>query len=157
MVVRRWIGAISQLPLVRFFAKRIQDDSRLHAGVLFKWIELEDLIQVFREVDDYSGVAALARQAGAPAAPEYRRSELAACGKRLDNILIRFRYDNADRDLAIVRTVGGIQRAVAVAEAHCALNPSFQIQLQVSGVRRLCNVRKGTGLLDLDQTHDWPP
>ena len=65
--------------------------------------------------------------------------------------------DDADRDLAIIRRVGGVERARAVVEAHLAA----ELAAQFGGERRgvdvdalhavgVVDVRRGAGLVEAD-------
>ena len=87
----------------------IEHDAGLHARDLRRRIEREDAVQVLREIDHHRDVAALPGEAGARAARQDRRADFAArCDRRLDVGFVE-RNDQPDRDLPVVRGVGGIR------------------------------------------------
>ena len=68
------------------------------------------------------------------AAAEHGRAVLAADGDGGDYIVGIFGEDNADRDLAVVGTVGGVEGAAAVVEANLAAKMAAQRGFQRLGV-----------------------
>src|SRR4051794_21321052 len=80
-------------------------------------------------VDDHRNVAALAGDAGARPARENRRAVLMTDLDGADAVIGRARNDDADRNLAIVRRVGGVERAIAGAESHFACNRRAEVCL----------------------------
>ena len=67
-----------------------------------RWIDADDVIQMFRCIDNDGDVAALPGDAGARAACEHRSTMMAAHLHRADDVIDRLRNDDADRDLAVV-------------------------------------------------------
>ncbi len=91
VVVRRRIGPEGEIVLLRSCPRRsIEHDTRLDARSLRHGVDLEDPVQVLREVDDHRDVAALAGEAGAAAAREHRRTVLA--GRRRSSRRRRRRF-----------------------------------------------------------------
>src|SRR5581483_5648482 len=79
---------------------------------------------------DDGGVAALAGEARAPSTRKKRRLVTSASRNRLDDVLDRMRHDDANRDLPVVGSVGGVKRSAAGVEAHVAGYPRAQIALE---------------------------
>ena len=73
-------------------------------------VGVADLREVLGVVDDYREVDRLAGQAGPAAAVDDRRAELVTGPVGGDDIVQRLGDDDADRDLPVVRGVGGVQR-----------------------------------------------
>src|SRR5207302_354519 len=84
-----------------------------------------------REVDDDGDVAALAREARAPAVGEDRRPVLAADRDGLDDVVGRLRDHDPDRELPVVRAAGRVERAVAGTEADLALDRPLELALEL--------------------------
>ena len=97
--------------LVRFGARRAAYRARRPAARARSAvrIDLEDPVHVLREVEDDRDVAALAGEARAGAAREHRRAELPARRDSGGDVVGVARNDEADRDLAVVGAVGGVQ------------------------------------------------
>src|SRR5205823_3279933 len=89
-------------------------------------------VEVLRHVDDDGGIAALAGQARASAAPEHGNAVAAAHGQRLQDVVDRPRQHHPDRDLAIIGGVGGVKRSAAVVEAHLARGLPAEVAGQVA-------------------------
>ena len=97
-------------------------------------IKLDNLCHVLREVEHDGDVAALPGQRSPSAAAEHRRAVLAANGDGGDYIVGIFGKDNADGDLAVVGTVGGVEGSAAVVEANLATKMAAQRGFQRLGV-----------------------
>ncbi len=92
------------------------------------------LVQVLGPVDHDGDVAAAAGQAGAAAAREERRAMSPADRDRLDHIVDVPRDHDADRHLAVVRAVGGVQGAAAGVESDLAADRLAQLGRDRPGV-----------------------
>src|SRR5882757_8586167 len=100
----------------------VENDSGLHAGDAADGIDFENPRHVFRKIENDGDVAALSGERCAAAAAEEWRAELAAQSDGGENIVgIAGEYD-ADGDLAVIGTVGGVKGASAAVEADFALD-----------------------------------
>ena len=133
--VRGGIGAERQLMFLRAVAQRIQNDAGLDAREFSGRVDLQNLVHVLREVQNHGDVAGLPGEARAGAARQDRRAEFPARGHRRDHIVVIARNHEANRNLAVIRAVGGIQRAASAVEAHLALHHAFQFVLEFAGLR----------------------
>ena len=82
-IMSRRVGRECQLVHFGLVAQGVQHDTRLNARKSLLRINFENLIHVLRKVEDHRDVAALAGQAGARSAGQYRRAVLSAgryCG-----------------------------------------------------------------------------
>ena len=79
-------------------------------------------IHVLREIEHERRVARLSGEAGAAAAREYRDRVFARQRERRDHVALVPRNHDADGHLAIVRRIGGVDRASAGVEAHFAFD-----------------------------------
>src|SRR5438045_956412 len=102
------IGTERQLPLTRGVAQIVADGAGLHAAQLAVPINGDDFVEVLRPVNNNSGVAALAGEAGTASTREHWRAELAANRDSLNNVINAARDHSADRDLAIIRAIDGV-------------------------------------------------
>lgn len=112
----------------------VEDDARLHHGAAPLRVEGYHAVHVPGEVEDHRHVAALSRQAGAAAAAEHGGGMLAAESERGDGVLFVAREDDADRHLAVVGAVSGVEGAAAGVEAHLAAQAAPQVARQGGGV-----------------------
>ncbi|HEX3818002.1 MAG TPA: hypothetical protein VHW03_06925 [Chthoniobacterales bacterium] len=103
--------------LLRGPAKIVEDRAGLDAAEPFFDVDLKHFVEVFRHVENDRGVATLARQTRATAAPGDRRAHLARDRNRGDDIGYRFRNDDADWSLSIIGAVGRVKRAAAIVES----------------------------------------
>jgi hypothetical protein len=101
-VVRGWVGSEGEVVALRRGAQVVEHDARLDTRQLAVGIDFEYLVQVFGEVQDDGGVAALAREAGAAATVEQRRSIGATERHRRQHVIGRARHDHANRWLPVV-------------------------------------------------------
>jgi hypothetical protein len=99
-------------------------------------IDLQDPVHVLREIQNDRHVAALTREAGAGSPRQYRRSISAARRYGCDYIIVISRNDKPDRNLSVVRTIGGVQRTTAAVEADLAANLAPQQPFEVDGLRK---------------------
>ncbi len=83
-------------------------------------IDGEDAVAVPREIEDHRHVAALPRQAGAGAAREDGRAELAAYRHGGHDVVGVAGADDPDRHLPVVGRIGRVQRAAGRVEPHLA-------------------------------------
>src|SRR5262245_9395421 len=114
-------------------AEGIEHHSGLHAREPLDRINLEDLVHVLREIQDDRDVAALAGKARPCAAGQHRGAEFPADGNCRHDVIAVTRNDEADRDLSIVRAVGGIERTAGAVEAHLAAYLPLQLTLEFGG------------------------
>jgi hypothetical protein len=112
----------------------IQNYSGLDSRDAVLGIDLEDISHVLREVENDRYVAALSGERGAAAATEKRSAELVADGDGGEDVVGVTRENYADGDLAVVRTVRGIEGAAAVVEFHVAADLSSQGFVQPQGI-----------------------
>ena len=112
------IGGEGEVMFLRGVAEMIEDDSGLDAGDAALGINLEDVAHVLGEVEHHGHVAALAGKGSASAAAEKRSAEFAAGRDGGEDILRVIRKNHTDGDLAVVGSVGGVERASAAIEAH---------------------------------------
>ena len=89
-------------------------------------------VAVLGPVDDDRRVGALAGQAGAAAPGQHRRAVPAADRDRRHGRLDRARHDDADRDLAEVRGVGGVGGARARVEPDLAVHRRREVTLKLA-------------------------
>ena len=115
--VRRRIRTERELVRLGAAPQRVEHDTRLDAREPAFRIDLQNAVHVLREVEDHRDVAALAGEAGAGAARQNRRAESPARRDRGRDVFGIARHDEADRNLAVVRGVGRVQRAAARVEA----------------------------------------
>src|ERR1700757_4581202 len=110
-IVRRRIWRKSQVVELCAIAQRVEYQSRLDASVSLRGIELENLIHVFGEIQDYGDVARLPGQASTRPARKDGSTELCACGDLGHHIGGIARDNEADWDLAVVGCVRCIECA----------------------------------------------
>jgi hypothetical protein len=107
-------------------AEAVKHDSRLHSSDAALRIDLENLRHVLGEIQYHGYVAALARERRSASAAEQRRFEIATNGNRGENVIgIAGKY-HADRNLAVVRAVGGVESAAAIVKANVSAYASAQ-------------------------------
>ena len=112
-VVAGGVGAEGQMIFFRGVAEMVENNSGLHACDAAPGIDLKDLRHVLREIEDDGDIAALSGERCAATAAEQRRAEFAADSDRGDHVVGIARKNDADRDLAVVRSVGGVESAAA--------------------------------------------
>jgi hypothetical protein len=106
--------------LFRGVAQMVEHNAGLHAGDTAYGIDLEDLSHVLCEVEDDRDIAALSRERSASSAAENGSTEIAADGKRGENVVGIVREHDPNRNLAIVGAVGGVKGPRAAIKADFA-------------------------------------
>jgi hypothetical protein len=114
----------------RSIPKGVQNYAGLNARELLIGIDFENLIHVFCKIQDDGDVAALSRQACACSTGENRRPKFLTRCYRADDILVIAWHDQADGDLAVIRSVGGVEGTTAPIESHFPSHHTFQFELQ---------------------------
>jgi hypothetical protein len=122
------IGAEGEVVLLGRVAQLVEHEPRLDPRPPGPRVEVEDPVEMLGEVEDDRDVAALACEARAAAARQHRRAEAAAHRQGRGDILEGAGDHDADRHLAVVRGVGGVERAAAVVEAHLPSNVRAQLR-----------------------------
>src|SRR5262249_37869752 len=93
-------------------------------------VELDEMIEIFRAVDDERGIDGLTGLRGARPPRQHAHALLARKRKRVLGFLHRARRDDAERHDLVVRGVGGIAPARERVELHLAqemcLEPSLE-------------------------------
>ena len=102
VIVRRRVGTEGQVKFLGGIAQIVEHHAGLDPGGAVLRVDGQDVVQVFAVVDDDSGVAALAGEAGAAAARQHRRAVFPAQRHRRDHVLHAARHHDADRHLAVV-------------------------------------------------------
>ncbi len=133
-VVRRGVGAEGEVVFLGGVAQVIEDDARPDPREALPGVHLGDVVHVLREVEHDGDVAALSGQGGPAAAGEDRRAVLARQGHGGDDIVRATRQHDADRDLPVVRGVGGVHSPRAFVEADLPLDGAPQLRGQCGGV-----------------------
>jgi hypothetical protein len=116
-VVAGGIGREGQVIFLGGVAQIVEDDAGLHAGDATLRIDLDDLGHVPGKIQNDGDVAALAGERGPAAAAEKGRGKFAAHGNCGENVIGIPRKDDADWNLAVVRSVGRVEGAAAVVKA----------------------------------------
>ena len=98
-------------------AEVVVDEAGFDPGEALFRIELEEVVEVLREVEDDGDVAGLTGEGGAGAAGEDGNAVLAADADGGEDVFDRAGDDDADGELAIVGEVGGVDGTGAVVEA----------------------------------------
>ena len=115
---------------VRGIFQIVEDETWLYARLARRAIDLEHAIETLGRIDDDGGVAALAGDARARSARKDGRTMPVTDGDGIDDVVDRARDDDADRHLAVVRRVGGVERAIAGAEPHLGVRRGAEVGLQ---------------------------
>ena len=105
------IGRERQVITLGGVPQTIENNARLHARPPRVRIEGDDAVHVLRTVDDDRDVATLAGEAGAAAASDDRRAVTAADAHGRDDVIGVAREDDAQRHLAVIRSVRRVQGA----------------------------------------------
>jgi hypothetical protein len=130
--------------LLGFSAQLIQDNAGLDARDAAHGIDFENGRHVFRKVENDGGVATLPGEGRASAACKQGSAVVAAESHRGKNVFfVAWNYD-ADRDLAIIGAVGGIERTTARVESDLATKMAAERGLKRGGVE-LCGTGRGCG------------
>jgi hypothetical protein len=121
--------------LFGFGAEVVEDDARFDPGNAATGVNLKDLCHILRKVEDDGRVAALSCERGTGATGEQRSAILAAKGDGGKYILFIARDDDTDGNLAVVRTVGGVEGAAAGVEAD------FSAEMATEGGFERCGIK----------------
>ena len=101
-------------------------------------IDVEHAVEMPREVDAYGDIAALAGEARPAAARDNRRLMLAAYAHGLDDLVAAAGIDQADRHLAVIGSIGRVERLRLRAELHRSAERVLHVRLEcTSGIRRV--------------------
>ncbi len=120
MTVCGRIGAESNPMWFGGIAHPVENAAGLDRSELGFDIDIEHIAQILREIHDDSDVAALPGEAGAAAAREQRGSIAMSESHGGHHVVDGPRHYHANRHLAIVRGIGGIQRSAAIVETNFA-------------------------------------
>src|SRR5579864_6211532 len=115
--MRGRIRAKGEIEFIGAITKLIQDAAGLYPGIFLSGIDLHNLVEVLGEIDDHGDVAGLSAEAGAAATRQQRRVVLACQSDGLNYVFNGLGNDDADRDLAIVRAIDGVESACAIVKA----------------------------------------
>ena len=118
--VRRRVGPEGQIMFLGSASQVIEDDARLDPCSAVKRINLEDPSHVLREIDHNGDIAALSGERRPSTPTEQGRAMLAANRNCSNYVVIIARQNNSDWNLAIIRTIGGVEGAAAVIETNVA-------------------------------------
>ncbi len=147
MGVRRGIGAEGDAVRFGSVAQVVKNRPGLDTGQPVGRVDVQHAIHVFREVEDHSGVAALAGQTGAAASSEDWRLMRATDVHGTDDIVDLFRNDHANRRLPVVRTVSGIEGPAAFVESNLAVDGMAQV-----GRESIAGLWRGGSRVDVSTT-----
>ena len=111
--------------------QRIEYNARLNSCEPAIGINLEDLVHVFRKIQHDGYIAALPRQACPSSTRQDGRLVLFAGGSGCDHVIRIARDDQADRNLAVVGSVGGIQSAAPAIEPNLPAYRAPQFILEI--------------------------
>jgi hypothetical protein len=141
-IVRGGVGREGEVVLFGGGAKGVKHHSWLHAGDAAGGIDFENPRHVLREIEDDGDVAALAGERCAGATAEKRCAELAAERDRGENVIGIAREDDADGNLAVVGTIGGVEGACAAVETDVILPSAWHRGAQSFGQGLRVNLRR---------------
>src|SRR6185503_12589771 len=105
----------------------IQHAARLHPGIFFLGVDLNDLVEVLGEINDHGDVAGLSTEAGTAAARQQRRAMLASNSDGLNSFFNRFGNHYADRYLTVIRAINGVKSAGTVVKSDLAGDGGAQL------------------------------
>ena len=114
-----------------FRAQPVEHNTRLHTGRSAHRIEFDQLVEIFREIEDDGYIAALPRETRPASAREQRGAVPAALRDGRDNVLDAFGHDDADGHLPVVRSVRGVESTAAIVEADLAFDALFQLGFEI--------------------------
>src|SRR5690348_5068408 len=142
------IGAECKAEFSSRISQIVQHATRTHARDALHRIYFEDLVDVLHPINYHGGIATLPGEARAAAARENRRAKFARDGYGCDNVLNMARNDDANRNLAIIRSVHRLNAAAAAVKTHFAIDFSFERLFQPANldVDRLSFCRFGFGI-----------
>src|SRR5215472_560202 len=121
------IGSKRQTILLCRAAELVVDNAGFYPGVTLFRVQLEQFVQILREVEHDSDVAGLSREARSSTASKDGNPVFAAYRDCLDDIFYRAWNNGADGDLAIVREIGGVDCARAGVEAYFSISSPAEL------------------------------
>ena len=130
MIVRGRIGAECQTVFLRGAPEIVQHDAGLHARQFCFGIDVENAIVIFRHIHHDRDVATLTGQRSTATARENWRAMLTADGDDFNDVVFALRQNHANRRLAIIGRVRGVQSARAVIEAHFAFDGIAEVGIK---------------------------
>jgi hypothetical protein len=104
----------------------VKNHTRLNARDFLIRVELENLIHVLRKIQDHGNIAALTRQACAGSTSKNGSAILPASSHGGDDILIIAWNYEPDGDLAVIGSIGCVERATTAIEPHLAPHHTSQ-------------------------------
>ena len=116
-----------QVVLLGGIAQVVEDYARLDSGDAQFRVQLQDLVEMARHVHHDGPVRGLARQAGAAATESHRRLVVATDADYFRQVFGVERPHDADRELAVVGRVRGVESAVAGRELDFAADSGAQV------------------------------
>ena len=125
--VGRRIGTVRQVVLIGVLTKMVEHYARLYPGIFLLGIQLDDLVQVLREINNHGHVAALPGQTGSPAASQDGSLMLAGHSHGLNHVVNGSRNNHANGNLPVIGAVGGIESAAAFIKANFSRDAPAQI------------------------------
>jgi hypothetical protein len=120
------IGRESEMVFFGSGAEMVEHNPWFHASDAADGIDFQNPRHVLGKIEDHCDVAALASEGCPSTAAEQWRAEIAAEGDRGENIVGIAGNYNANRNLAIVGAVGGVESASAAVEPDFTAN--FRMQ-----------------------------
>ncbi len=118
-------------------AQPVEHDARLNPRELSRRIQFQNRVHVFGEVHDHGHIAALSGKTG-PASPGKNRcAQFPAGGHRGRDIRLIQGQNQANRHLAVVGSVGGVQGAGSLVEADLAAHHLAQLLFECPRSRKL--------------------
>jgi hypothetical protein len=115
-------------------AQIIKHDAGFDAGNAADRIDFENTRHVLRKIEHDRRVAALSGERRAASASEQRGVVVAAQGHGSENVFFIARNYDADGNLAIVRSVGGIEGAASGIEANLSAKVAAKRGFKGGGV-----------------------
>src|SRR5262249_25817859 len=128
--MRGRIGSKSEIELVGAFAQMIEHDARLHPRVFLLCIEFKDLVEILGKINNDRNVTTLSGKTGPATARQDWSAVISGKRNSLDHIINCFGNHDADRYLAIVGSIIGIERAAAFIKPNFAADAAAQISSQ---------------------------
>src|SRR5262249_23744150 len=124
------VGSPGEMMNFCSIAERIADDTWLNPCVLLLRIHLENPVHVLRVVEHNGNIATLPRKAGPRATRQDGLTELPA-GRSVGNrVIVRGWTYYADRRVAVVRAVGGVESARTGVEPDFAAKHTPQFEFE---------------------------
>ena len=133
-VVAGRVRGESQMMFLGGVAQVVENHAGLHPGGAARGIDLQDVAHVAGEIEHQGDVAALSGQRSSAAAAQQGRAILARQGDGGDNVIGVAGKNYADRDLAIVGAVGGVESAAAGIKTDVAAEVLAEGLFQRNGI-----------------------